>query len=55
MKKPDGTWMKAPPAYPPISTPESSHNLDEYISMEATVGVGEVLSLTEFVKKFFRT
>lgn len=55
MKKPDGTWMKAPPAYPPISTSESSHNLDDFISMEASVGIGEVLSLTEFVKKFFRT
>jgi hypothetical protein len=47
--------MKAPPAYPPISTSESSHNLDDFISMEASVGIGEVLSLTEFVKKFFRT
>ena len=54
MKKPDGTWMKSPPSYPPISTPESSHNLDDFISMESAVGVGEVLTLTEFVKKFFR-
>jgi hypothetical protein len=54
MKKADGTWMKPPPSYPPISTAESVHNLDEFISMEAAVGVGEVLSLTEFVKKFFR-
>ena len=46
--------MKAPPAYPPICTPESSHNLDDFISMEASVGVGDVLSLTEFVKRFFR-
>ncbi len=49
-----GFRMKSPPAYPPICTAESTHNLDDFISMEATVGVGEVLSLTEFVKKFFR-
>lgn len=27
MKKADGSWMKIPPEYPPISTKESTHNL----------------------------
>ena len=47
----DGSWLKPPPNYPPISTSVSTHNLDEFISMEPGES-GEVLSLTEFVKKF---
>jgi len=43
--------LKPPPNYPPISTSVSTHNLDEFISMEPGES-GEVLSLTEFVKKF---
>jgi len=59
MKKPDGAWMKPPPPYPCIMpTSESgistSHNLDDFISMDGSIGNGEVLNLTEFVKKFFR-
>ncbi len=27
MRRADGTWMKIPPEYPPISTKESTHNL----------------------------
>ena len=50
----DGSWLKPPPNYPPIASSQSSspHNLEEYISMEAETGLGDVLSLTEFVKKF---
>ena len=34
----------------------SSHNLDDFISMDPNLGViGDVLNLTEFVKRFFRT
>jgi len=51
MRKEDGSWLKPPPNYPPISTSVSTHNLDEFISMEPGES-GEVLSLTEFVKKF---
>ena len=54
MKKADGTWMKSPPNYPCIQTADCKHNLDDFISMDERVGVGEVMSLKEFVKKFFR-
>jgi len=59
MKKPDGTWMKPPPPYPCImpsseSGISTSHNLDDFISMDGSIGNGEVLNLTEFVKRFFR-
>lgn len=54
MRKADGTWMKPPPNYECISTPEASHNLDEFISMDPSTGIGEVITLTEFVKKFYR-
>jgi len=52
MRKDDGSWLKPPPAYPCISNPSSAHNLDEFISMDGSAGFGEVLSLTDFVKKF---
>ena len=50
----DGSWLKPPPNYPPITSSQSSssHNLDEYISMDSNTGLGDVFSLTEFVKKF---
>ena len=54
MRKADGTWMKPPPNYDCISTSDAVHNLDEFISMDASVGIGEVITLTEFVKKFYR-
>jgi len=54
MKKPDGSWMKPPPNYPIIQTSESKHNLDDFISMDASVGVGDVVSLKEFVQMFHR-
>jgi len=61
MKKPDGSWMKPPPPYPCIMPPSdsgssttTSHNLDDFISMDPTVGIGDVLHLMDFVKKFFR-
>ena len=52
MRKEDGSWLKPPPPYPCISNSISAHNLDEFISMDASTGFGEVLSLTDFVKKF---
>lgn len=61
MKKADGTWMKPPPPYPCIMPPPSdsgtttTHNLDDFISVDPSVGFGDVLSLTEFVKRFYRT
>merc|ERR1719483_1086250 len=52
MRKEDGSWLKPPPPYPCILNSISAHNLDEFISMDASTGFGEVLSLTDFVKKF---
>jgi len=59
MRKPDGSWMKPPPPYDCISTQEAVHNLDEFISMDnqdqsSSSEIGEVITLTEFVKKFYR-
>ena len=36
------------------SSTTTSHNLDDFISMDPTVGIGDVLHLMDFVKKFFR-
>ena len=37
-----------------LQTSESKHNLDDFISMDASVGVGDVVSLKEFVQMFHR-
>ncbi|XP_022130210.2 protein N-terminal glutamine amidohydrolase [Pieris rapae] len=54
MKRPDGSWIKPPPPYSAISTSASSHNLDEYINMDADIGPGQVFNLTEFVQRFYK-
>jgi len=54
MRKEDGSWLKPPPSYPCIANSSTAHNLEEFISMDTSKGDGEVLSLTEFVKKFHR-
>ncbi|EEB10786.1 conserved hypothetical protein [Pediculus humanus corporis] len=54
MKRSDGSWIKPPPDYNCIKTPSSSHNLDDFISMKVSEGYGEVLNLTELVKKFYK-
>jgi len=51
MRKEDGSWLKPPPSYPCITSTVSTHNLDDFINMENT-SIGEVLNLTQFVKKF---
>ena len=55
MLKEDGSWLKPPPSYPCITAPHTTHNLEEFISMDTVDSESErgpVLSLTEFVKKF---
>ncbi|XP_022084736.1 protein N-terminal glutamine amidohydrolase-like [Acanthaster planci] len=42
MKTVDGGWMKPPPPYPCIATAECTMNLDDFISMDETVGVGQI-------------
>lgn len=53
MKRPDGSWIKPPPDYPIIITSASSHNLEEFINMDPTKGNGEVMNLTQLVRKFY--
>ncbi|XP_025835216.1 protein N-terminal glutamine amidohydrolase [Agrilus planipennis] len=55
MKRPDGSWIKPPPNYPPICSATSSHNMDEYIQMDPNKGPGQVLNLTQFVQRFYKT
>ncbi|XP_075228436.1 N-terminal glutamine amidase tungus [Lycorma delicatula] len=51
----DGMWLKEPPSYLPISTPECKHNLESFISMSADEGYGEVLTLAQFCKRFAKS
>ena len=54
MKADDGSWIKPPPNYPCIRTPDNDHNLDRFISMvEDNEGnYGEVKNLNDFVEFF---
>ncbi|KAL6456957.1 hypothetical protein MHYP_G00339200 [Metynnis hypsauchen] len=52
MKHSNGTWRMPPPSYPCIETAESKMNLDDFISMDANVGCGEVYKLSDFVQHF---
>nr|CAG4641148.1 EOG090X0C0Q [Eulimnadia texana] len=53
MRNPDGTWMKMPPVYPPISANNVQHNLNEFLDMnEGASSFGEVLATIGFVQKF---
>ncbi|XP_049458574.1 protein N-terminal glutamine amidohydrolase isoform X1 [Epinephelus fuscoguttatus] len=52
MKNSDGSWKMPPPPYPPICTPECQMNLDDFISMIAGVGWGEVFTLDHFLRKY---
>lgn len=54
MRKADGSWQMPPPSYPPIHTAESQMNLDDFISMESSVGWGSVYSLNEFLQCFLQ-
>ncbi|KAG8570167.1 hypothetical protein GDO81_011127 [Engystomops pustulosus] len=52
MKDGNNEWKKPPPPYPCIKTPESSMNLDDFISMAPGVGFGTVYTLEAFTKRF---
>ncbi|XP_043493819.1 protein N-terminal glutamine amidohydrolase-like [Polistes fuscatus] len=54
MKREDGTWIKTPPDYPPISTPTCKDNLDSFINMDPGTGLGNVMSLKQLVNRFYR-
>ncbi|XP_076434984.1 protein N-terminal glutamine amidohydrolase-like [Babylonia areolata] len=44
MVKEDGTWLAEPPVYPCIQTEDCQNNLQDFISMEQSEGVGRVLT-----------
>lgn len=48
----DGRYLMEPPSYPCIQTSDCSNNLQQFISMDQAIGVGEVLTLPEFQRKF---
>ncbi|XP_051246935.1 protein N-terminal glutamine amidohydrolase [Dicentrarchus labrax] len=52
MRNPDGTWKTPPPLYPPIHTAECQMNLNDFISMDPTVGWGAVFSLDHFLQRY---
>ncbi|GFY42532.1 protein N-terminal glutamine amidohydrolase [Trichonephila inaurata madagascariensis] len=52
MKSSDGSWIKEPPPYPCLSTSDSTNNIDDFISMDPTFGIGEVMNLNQFLEKF---
>ncbi|KPP58210.1 protein N-terminal glutamine amidohydrolase-like [Scleropages formosus] len=55
MKDASGGWRMPPPPYPCIETAESRMNLDDFISMNPSVGWGHVYTLEEFVQHFGKT
>ncbi|CAK9812473.1 Protein N-terminal glutamine amidohydrolase [Anthophora plagiata] len=54
MKREDGTWIKTPPDYPPISTATYKDNLDTFINMDPGTGFGVVLTLEQLFNRFHR-
>ncbi|XP_060536488.1 protein N-terminal glutamine amidohydrolase [Cylas formicarius] len=55
MKRPDGSWIKPPPNYPAITSSSNTHNLEEYIQMDIGKGPGQVLNLSQFVQRFYKS
>ncbi|CAL1588133.1 unnamed protein product [Knipowitschia caucasica] len=52
MKRPDGTWSATLPEYPPILTPDTNFNLDQFIQMKQDLDLGWVYSLQDFKTRF---
>ncbi|OQR78461.1 protein N-terminal glutamine amidohydrolase-like [Tropilaelaps mercedesae] len=53
LRNPDGSWIKPPPPYPPISTAISANNLEWFIDMRSNNAVpGVVLNQFNFCKQF---
>ncbi|XP_052842837.1 protein N-terminal glutamine amidohydrolase isoform X2 [Drosophila gunungcola] len=55
MRRPDGSWIKPPPSYPPILSNTNIHCLGDFICMSAGKGPGAVYSLSEFVQNFYKS
>lgn len=53
MLMPSGSdYQQPPPTYPPIKTSMSDHNLDTFISMDSSKGVGQVMDVSELTAFF---
>ncbi|XP_073986250.1 N-terminal glutamine amidase tungus [Rhodnius prolixus] len=52
MRKPDGSYTSDPPFYAPISSKDSTNNIQEFISMNSKIGYGEVMNLKKFCQYF---
>ena len=52
MKSGEGKWLQPPPAYLCIRTEEAVHNLEDFISMDKTCGVGQIMDLKELFDHF---
>ncbi|XP_052801092.1 protein N-terminal glutamine amidohydrolase-like [Mya arenaria] len=48
----EGRYLKPPPDYPPIRTEASENNIQEFISMDPAVGVGNVMDFEHFYQLF---
>lgn len=59
MKSEDGTWIKPPPPWLPISCHNEVHNLPEFISMTVKTNgrpeYGTIYNLTDFYQRFVKT
>ena len=52
-KKDNEKWMQPPPSWSCIrGCQDTEHNLELFVSMDETTGVGDVCNLQSFVKKF---
>ncbi|XP_060064684.1 protein N-terminal glutamine amidohydrolase-like [Ylistrum balloti] len=45
-------WLSEPPPYPCLQTPDSTNNIQDFISMDPEVGFGTVLNFDGLVGKF---
>ncbi|CAM1302140.1 WDYHV1 (predicted) [Pycnogonum litorale] len=51
MRNEDGSWVKAPPPYPPILSSDGSVTLLRFIDMRSDNDLGEVIVLNELVER----
>uniref|UniRef100_T1J4H8 Protein N-terminal glutamine amidohydrolase n=1 Tax=Strigamia maritima TaxID=126957 RepID=T1J4H8_STRMM len=52
MRKPDGTYKSPPPEYPCIQVDDCTNNITDFISMDPSVGVGQIMSVPQFFRTF---
>lgn len=52
MRTPDGSYIKPPPTYACIRTPDETNNLNRFLSMDPTFPVGQVMDTQQFKQMF---